>query len=82
MCSKSVVPLLSTDAQKVYSALMQALTHRNVQSIWMADAEISRRSRVLIQNIPTAQGELQRAGLMHLEPGLKQVRYELLEAEQ
>jgi hypothetical protein len=72
------VSQLSENGQKVYRAIMQALTHRNVKSIWMADREISRRSRVFIQNISAAQSELQRAGLLHLEPGLKHVRYEFL----
>jgi hypothetical protein len=33
---------------------------------------------VLIQFIPGAQSEIARAALMHLEPGLNSVKYELI----
>jgi hypothetical protein len=76
--SESHQEMLSLPAQIVYCTVLQLLKYRNAQSIWMNDAEISRRSRVLIQFIPGAQTELARAGLLFLTPGEKQVRYELI----
>jgi len=70
--------MLSQPAQKVYCAVAHLLKDRKQTSIWLDDAQVSRRSRVLIQYIPGAQSEIARAGLMHLEPGLNAVKYELV----
>jgi hypothetical protein len=70
--------MLSLNAQKVFCTVAYLLRDRKQTSIWLTDAEVSRRSRVLIQYIPGTQSELARAGLMHLEPGLNAVRYELV----
>jgi hypothetical protein len=73
--------ILSTNAQKLYCAVWSVMKDRNAQSTWMDDAQASRRSRVLIQHIPGAQSELVRAGLMHLEPGENQTKYEFVAEE-
>jgi hypothetical protein len=70
--------ILSTNAQKLYCAVWSVMKDRNTQSTWMDDAQASRRSRVLIQHIPGAQSELVRSGLMHLEPGENQTKYEFV----
>jgi hypothetical protein len=70
--------MLSLNAQKVFCTVAYLLRDRKQESIWLTDAEVSRRARVLIQFIPAAQSEIARAGLMHLEPGLNAVKYELI----
>jgi hypothetical protein len=65
-------------AQKVFCAVAHLLKDRKQTYIWLDDAQVSRRSRVLIQFIPGAQSEIARAALMHLEPGLNSVKYELI----
>ena len=72
---------LSPNAQKVYCAVAHLLRDRNATSIWLDDAQVSRRAKVLIQFIGPAQSELARAGLLHLDPGETQTRYELVTTE-
>jgi hypothetical protein len=75
------VSLLSENAQKVYDSITWLLKDRKQTAIWLDDAQLSRRARVLIQFIPGAQSELAKSGLMHMEPGLNQVKYELVTSE-
>jgi hypothetical protein len=70
--------MLSLNAQKVFCTVSYLLRDRKQESIWLTDAEVSRRARVLIQFIGPAQSELARVGLLHMEPGLNQVKYELI----
>jgi hypothetical protein len=72
---------LSLPAQIVFVTVLQLLLDRNAESIWLGDAEVSRRARVLIQFIGPAQTELAQAGLLHLVPGENQTRYELITDE-
>lgn len=72
---------LSQHAQKVYCSIAYLLKDRNQKEIWLDDAQVSRRARVLIQFIGPAQSELVRSGLMHLVPGENQTRYELITDE-
>jgi hypothetical protein len=68
---------LSLNAQKVFCAIAYLLKDRNAESLWLDDAQVSRRARVLIQYVPGAQSELAKAGLLHMEPGITQTKYEL-----
>jgi hypothetical protein len=70
--------MLSQNAQIVYVTVMHLLKDRKQTAIWLTDAEVSRRARVLIQFIGPAQIEIARAGLLHLEAGLNAVKYELI----
>jgi hypothetical protein len=70
--------MLSQNAQIVYITVLHLLKDRKQTSIWLDDAQISRRARVLIQHIAPVQIEIARAGLLHLEPGLNAVKYELV----
>jgi hypothetical protein len=72
---------LSQHAQIVFVTVAHLLKDRKQESIWLGDAEVSRRARVLIQFIHAAQSELAKAGLMHMIPGENQTRYELITDE-
>jgi hypothetical protein len=65
---------LSEHAQKVFCTVAHLLKDRNAISLWLDDAQVSRRARVLIQFIPNAQSELACSGLLHLVPGENQTR--------
>jgi hypothetical protein len=76
------IETLSPNAQKVYCAVAYLLKDRNATEIWLDDAQVSRRARVLIQFIGSAQSELARAGLLHLVPGDNQTKYALAYADE
>ena|ERR1700730_10606125 len=73
--------MLSLPAQKIFCTIAHLLKDRKQTAIWLDDAQISRRARVLIQFVGPAQSELARSGLLHLVPGENQTRYELIEDE-
>lgn len=70
---------LSPPAQKIYEYLVFKLSNRGAaQSVSLNDENLSFRARVPMSQIFSAQVELQRTGLVHLEPGLSHTRYELV----
>lgn len=55
------------------------MTFKNQTVIVVDNSEVSRRSRVLLQNIEAAQRELAQAGLLMIDPGTNSSRYEFVE---
>jgi len=72
--------MLTPNGAKVYRTVSSRMVQLNVSSLWISDAELSRRARVVLQNIGAAQSELARVGAFIMTPGIAQVRYELPDA--
>jgi hypothetical protein len=71
--------ILSGHAQKLYEAVWHQMRIKGATTIWLGDAEASRRSRMLIQHIPAARTELIDIGLLQCWQGNRQWSYEYIE---
>lgn len=73
--------LLGTQAKRLYAAIWNRLAMRGLNSMWMTDAEVIRRSRINPAMIDEIRSELCRAGLMHIVPGAVQNKYEICDPD-
>jgi hypothetical protein len=73
--SPSQQAILSYDAQRLYEAVWHQMRIKCATTIWLNDIEASRRSRTIIQHIPTARVELMDRGLLECKQGLRQWSY-------
>lgn len=77
--SPAHLEVLSHNAAQVYRTIFMTMTFKNQTVIVVDNSEVSRRSRVLLQNIEAAQRELAQAGLLMIDPGTNSSRYEFVE---
>lgn len=69
---------LSKNAAQLYAAIWQRMTSRSTTVLCLSNDEASRRARVTLQNLPTAQSELVSAGLLMIDPGTHSTKYEFV----
>jgi hypothetical protein len=77
--------LLSAAAARVYGIIWGQMNFKGATVFWMSDAELSRRSRVTLQNLPAVKTELSSARLLVIKPGQPgqpspMTRYEFVES--
>jgi hypothetical protein len=74
--------ILSSNAVKLYEACWYRMKNSGGKtSVWMDDEEASRRSRILIRNVPNARAELINVGLLECWQGSSQWSYGYVEPD-
>ena len=73
--------ILSQHAVKLYEACWHRMKNSGKTQVWMDDEEASRRSRILIRNVPDARAELINVGLLECWHGSRQWSYGYVEPD-
>ena len=69
---------LSPAAVRLYSTVWFRMAYSNADETWLSDADASIKSRIVLKDIPAAQSELARSGLLRMVPGNGQTKYEFV----
>jgi hypothetical protein len=72
---------LGRDARKVYTSVWNVCNSRKLDWCWLRDEELIRRARIRPDLLPTLQSELSRSGLMHIVPGVAQIKYVVIDPD-
>jgi hypothetical protein len=73
--------ILTPNAVKLYEACWHRMNNAGKTQVWMDDEEASRRSRILIRNVPNARAELTNVGLLECWQGSRQWSYAYVEPD-
>jgi hypothetical protein len=72
---------ISKDAQKIFAGIWNRLNNSTVDSIWISNENLCRKTRLPAEKLDSALSELSRAGLLEIVPGLVQNRYKVLDPD-
>jgi hypothetical protein len=72
---------INRDAQRVFAGIWNRLNNSSVDSIWISNENICRKTRLPEEKLDSALSELSRAGLLEIVPGLVQNRYKVLDPD-